>query len=249
MIDSKVSIITPVYNSAKYMKKCIDSVLNQTYSNFEHILVDDCSTDNSVAIIEEYFSMDRRIKLIKLSENEGAGIARNTAIEMAKGRFIAFLDSDDVWDSEKLEKQITFMIKNNCPFTFTSYGLINENGKPLKKTVKAKSFVSYKLALYSNPIGCLTAIYDTAFYGKRYMPDIRKRQDYALWLSLLKESNGIGLQESLAFYRVRLNSISSNKLNLIKYQWDLYRNIEKLSAVKSVFYLTTSFLAKIRTAL
>ncbi len=242
-----VSIISPVHNSEKFVGSCIKSVLAQTYKNWEHILVDDCSTDSSALIIKNFAKKDDRIHYERLTENGGAGIARNTAIKLAKGNYIAFLDSDDIWDPQKLSVQISFMQKNSSYFSFTAYDVMNENGEPLNKTVSAKEIVTYQSALYKNPIGCLTVMYSVDFFGKQYMSSIRKRQDYALWLKLLKHSNAHGLNESLASYRTGNDSISSNKLSLLKYEWKIYREEERLSLLKSLFYLVSAIILKMKS--
>lgn len=245
MKEKLISIVTPVHNSEEYLNECMDSVSFQTHKNWEHILVDDCSTDNSAALIKERAAKDSRIYYVKLEKNSGAGVARNTAIKMAKGDYIAFLDSDDLWDLNKLEKQLAFMQIGNYPFTFTSYSRVNEMGSKLPGVIRAMNKVTYKKALYKNPIGCLTAMYDVHFFGKQYMPEIRKRQDFALWLKLLKKSNGHGLNESLAYYRVGNKSISSNKFNLLKYEWQIYRG-EGFSKPISLFYVLSAILLKFR---
>ena len=242
-----VSIITPVYNSEKYISDHIKSIQAQTHSNWEHILVDDCSLDGSKLLIKSFQENDSRIKYHRLEINSGAGVARNTAIELAQGRYIAFLDSDDQWYPQKLEKQLDFMQKNEYHFTFTDYDQVDKEGQILEKRVKCKPIVTYKNALYKNPIGCLTAMYDVNFYGKQYMPSIRKRQDYALWLKLLKKTNGYGLNECLASYRIGNNSISNNKLDLIKYEWRIYREVEGFPFFKSAFYLVSAILIKLKS--
>lgn len=244
---SLISIITPVFNSEKYIEACLNSVVNQTYNSWEHILVDDCSTDNSATIIRSFAAKDKRIKYIRLEENSGAGIARNRGIRLAEGDFIAFLDSDDLWYPEKLEKQFRFMIDNQYAFTFTAYDKIDDSGNKVTGQVRVKSRISYHKALYKNPVGCLTAMYDTRYYGKQYMPEMRKRQDYALWLNLLKKADGFGLDEVLSSYRERTGSISSNKIGLIKYEWHIYRKHEKLSVVKSLFYVLSAILLKMKS--
>ena len=241
-----VSIITPVHNSEQFLGCCIESVLKQTYEHWEHILVDDCSTDDSASLIRSYANLNPRISYITLAVNSGAAVARNKAIERAKGDYIAFLDSDDRWYPEKLQLQLTFMIQNNCHFSFSSYDNIDENGNSLSKIVKARPIVTYKKALYKNPIGCLTAMYSVEYFGKQYMPDIRKRQDYALWLKLLKTTNAMGLQQVLASYRNTSNSVSSNKLGLITYEWRIYREVEGLSFIKSLFYLFSAIIIKMK---
>lgn len=183
----KVSIITPVYNSEKFINDTISSVLNQTYTNWEMILVDDCSTDNSKKIINEYVEKDSRFKYIKLSQNSGAAVARNTAIKAATGRFLAFLDSDDAWEPEKLDLQIKFMIENKVGFSFTSYKIVDENGKPTGKIVSVPSTINYEELLKNTIIGCLTVVIDKDVVGDIQMPNLRARQDFVTWLSILKK--------------------------------------------------------------
>lgn len=231
-----VAIIMPSYNSEKFIVESVESVLAQTYSNWELIIVDDCSPDSSNHIIMKYVDSDHRIKLIKLEKNSGPAVARNTAIEAANGRYIAFLDSDDVWLPNKLEKQIKFMQDNDLAFTYSSYRLVGEDNEHLGVFI-IKDKISYFDMLKTCSVGCLTAIYDTEKIGKQYMPLILKRQDYGLWLKILKligETRGI--LEPLATYRIRKNSVSSNKVKAAKYQWKIYREIEKLSFLKSLYY-------------
>ncbi|GAA0714323.1 glycosyltransferase family 2 protein [Aquimarina litoralis] len=235
-MNHKVTIITPSYNSAEYISETIDSVIKQTYENWEMLIVDDCSKDDSVAIINDYCLLDNRVRLIQLEKNGGAAVARNRAIKEAQGRFLAFLDSDDQWHPKKLEKQVGMMVNKNIPFTFTSYQLVSEEGE-LGRIIKSKAEVSYRNAIMSNPIGCLTVVIDIDFFGKVYMPLIKKRQDLGLWLKLLRKTNAIGIDENLALYRVRKDSISSNKFKLVKYHWILYREHEKTSFLKSIYYV------------
>lgn len=231
-----VTIVTANYNAEKFIEDTINSVLAQTYPNWEMIIVDDCSTDSSIKIIEQYTKTDNRIRLIRLDKNSGPAVARNRAIEEANGRYIAFLDSDDLWLPKKLEKQLAFMESNNIAFSYSAYDLIDEEGSDLGHfSVPEKQ--SYKDLLKTCPIGCLTAIYDTKILGKVTMPLILKRQDYGLWLKLLKQIEyAYGLNETLAVYRIRKNSISSNKFKAAQYQWKIYRDVEKLGLFKSVYY-------------
>ena len=246
MNSNLISIITPLYNSERYIEETIKSLLSQTYKNWQMIIVDDCSDDNGIEIVKRYQEKDNRIKLIKLEKNGGGAVARNRAIEEAEGKYIAFLDSDDLWHPEKLEKQIKFMEENNYNFTFTKYQQMAENGEKLEKYIEVPQKLNYKQALLKNPIGCLTVIYNAEKLGKIYMPLIRKRQDYALWLKILKqEVIAYGLNENLAYYRLRSNSVSSNKIDLIKYQWKLYREREKLNILESLFYLGCVIFQKI----
>ncbi len=232
-----VSIIMPNYNSGRFIENSLASILAQTYENWELIIIDDCSLDNSNKIIEEYIQRSEKIKLISLKSNMGPAIARNKGIEQAKGRYIAFLDSDDLWMPEKLSKQLNFMQKHNISLSFTSYYHMEEESEKIINQVHALDKVDYDELLKKNIIGCFTAIYDTEKLGKVYMPDIQKRQDYALWLAILKKiPYAYGLDEMLGYYRVRSNSVSSNKILSSKYNWKLYREIEKLPLYKAIYY-------------
>ena len=238
MQKDKVSIITPVYNCEKLIKNTIECVLNQTYQNWEMLLVDDCSFDNSAEIIENYVKKDKRIKYFKLKENSGAAVARNMALNKSSGRFIAYLDSDDLWKKDKLEKQVKFMIDNNYAFTCTDYEKITEDGKSLNKIVKIPKRVNYNLFLRNTIIQTVGVMIDTKITGKDIlvMPNIRRRQDAATWCQLLK--NGYDCYEcpeSLSYYRVVSNSLSSNKFKAIKMNWYWYRKIEKLPIWKACY--------------
>jgi teichuronic acid biosynthesis glycosyltransferase TuaG len=236
-MNNLVSIITPSYNSSEFIEETINSVLNQTYTNWEMIIVDDVSADNSIEIIQKYIKINSKIKLIELENNSGAAVARNTAIKAAKGRFIAFLDSDDLWLPEKLEKQINFMLKNKYEFTYSFYDLIDEANIKYGKTFEAQTEATYKGLLKTCTIGCLTAIYDTKEIGKIYMPLIRRRQDYGLWLKILKKiPKAYCFNESLAIYRKRQDSISSDKKKAALFQWKIYREVEKLNIFSSIYF-------------
>lgn len=234
-----ISVITPAYNAERFIGETIESVMNQTYSNWEMIIVDDQSTDSTVAIINAYQQKDDRIKVYVLSENSGSAIARNEAMKMAKGRYIAFLDSDDAWYPEKLEKQLRFMQQNDIAFSFTKYRRIGEDGT-LKNTVsKAPKSVGYHDLLKHCVIGCLTVMIDREKVGHLEMVNIRTRQDYAYWLEITKRGfRAYGVPEVLAKYRIVGNSISRNKLKAAKRQWYVYRRIEKIGFIKSVWYFS-----------
>jgi len=235
-VSGLVTIITPSYKSEKFISQTIESVLSQTYQNWEMIIVDDASPDNSNNIIEKYCQKDARIKLIKIEINSNPAVARNRAIKEAKGRYIAFLDADDLWKSKKLEKQLIFMRENDLAFTYSSYDLIDEDGRSLGTFTTIES-INYKGMLKTSSVGCLTAIYDTNKLGKVYMPLIEKRQDYGLWLKILKKINTTkGIIEPLSSYRILENSVSSNKIKAAQYQWKIYREVEKLNIFKSVYY-------------
>lgn len=238
-----VSIITPLFNAEKFITHTIESVLAQTYVNWEMLIIDDASTDAGPIIAKNYEKKDIRIQLKSLRENQGAGICRNTGTEMAKGHYIAFLDSDDVWHPEKLNKQINLMLEQEQDVCYSSYQHIDQLGNPLQKRVKALPRLTYKKQLRNNYIGNLTGIYNAKKLGKIYSPKIKKRQDWALWLEAIKRSNkpAIGIQEDLAFYRVHEQSLSSNKFKLIPYNYHFYRKVQGFSALKSIAYLLVFF--------
>jgi teichuronic acid biosynthesis glycosyltransferase TuaG len=229
-----VSVITPTYNSSRYIKSTIDCVRKQTYENWEMIIVDDCSKDSTVAIIEQEVEKDFRIKLIKQKTNGGSAVARNKAIKNAKGKFIAFLDSDDYWCEEKLEKQVAFMLGNDIAFSFTSYTIMDSDGINTNKIIKVPKEINYSGLLKNTIIGCLTVMLDIEKLGRVQMPNIRTRQDTALWLSILKKGNtAYSINEPLSAYRKVQGSISSNKIKMAKQNWKMYREIENLNVLKS----------------
>lgn len=246
-----VSIITPSFNSELFIAETITSVQNQTYPNWEMIIVDDCSTDATVTIIEQFAQNDARIRLITLGENSGAGIARNTAISKAKGRYIAFLDSDDLWQPEKLAKQILYMVNHNVPFTFSFYDCVDEQGNSLKKRVQAPQPLTYRQLFFCNFVGNLTGIYDTHFFGKIPISSIRKRQDWMVWLTILKKiKTAQPVPESLALYRIRKDSVSSAKINLLQHNYTVYRKFHQFNVLLSLLcmigFLFTQLLIKPR---
>jgi glycosyltransferase involved in cell wall biosynthesis len=233
-----VSIITPTFNCAKFIEETIKSVQSQTYINWEMLIVDDASTDSTEEIVKSIIEFDKRIKYIKLDENCGAAKARNIAMTKSEGRYMAFLDSDDIWDENKLEKQLRFMKENKYAITNTSYSQIDEAGNQLKKVIKALEATDYNRLLLDCPVGNSTVMYDVYQLGKFEVPNIRKRNDDALWLMMLKKEKYIfGLNEVLMKYRIRSGSISKNKFDLIKYHWYLYRKIEKLSIFRSLLHI------------
>lgn len=241
-----VSIITPSYKSERFISETLESVLAQTYQNWEIIIVDDVSPDNSNKIIEDYCKKDKRIKFIRLEKNSGPAVARNKAIEEAKGRYIAFLDADDLWKPEKLEKQIKFMQEKDCALSYSAYETMSEEGILQNKCINPPLKISYKDLLKSNYIGCLTAIYDSQKVGKVYMPNIIKRQDYGLWLKILKKTDfAYAVNESLAIYRIMSNSVSSNKYKLLKYNYLLFKEHEGFSSLKSFYCLIWNILFKL----
>jgi teichuronic acid biosynthesis glycosyltransferase TuaG len=238
MKTSLVSIITPSFNSDKFIAETIRSVQNQTYQNWELIIVDDCSIDHTVSIIEQFVANDGRIHLFQLHKNSGTGVARNTALSKSAGRYISFLDADDLWKPMKLEKQIDFLRSNNQPFTFSFYDCINEDGIPLGKRVEAPRNLGYKQLFFCNYVGNLTGIYDSSYFGKVPISSFRKRQDWMHWLSILKQiKKAKPVPESLAFYRIRENSISASKIDLIKHNFAVYRRFHGYNWVSSIIYM------------
>jgi len=231
MVDL-VSVIMPSYNTAKFIKESIESVLNQTYSNLELIIVDDCSTDNTDEVVCSI--ADERIVYIKNDINSGAAVSRNRAIREAKGKWIAFLDSDDIWQADKLEKQLGFMKKGGYHFSYTSYEEIDEQSAPRGVKVSGPDKINKRqMYNYCWP-GCLTVMYDADYVGEIQIEDLKKNNDYAIWLKVIEKADCHLLDENLARYRIRGGSISRHsKLKLIKYHYLLYKNGEHQSVLKS----------------
>lgn len=240
-----VSVITPTYNSGQFISATIESVISQTYPCWEMVIADDCSNDGTVSIINSYMEKDSRIKLIQLPHNKGAAAARNASLRMANGKYVAFLDSDDQWLPEKLELQLNFMKEKDAAFSFTRYYLVNEAGENEGLGEEIPETTTYSQLIKSNVIGCLTVMLDTEKTGEVSMVNIRTRQDYVLWLELCKRGfTAFGIQEPLARYRIKEESISSNKIAMAKQNWKVYREIEKLNIIKSSWYFFNYVLIK-----
>ena len=237
-MEKLVSIIMPTYNCGQFIEESIRSCRDQTRKNWELIVMDDCSTDDTKERVERIAAQDPRVKYHTLAQNSGAAVARTEAMRIATGGYIAFLDSDDLWSPEKLSKQIHFMESNGYHFSCTDYEQIDEQGKSTGKVIRCKAKANYNRVLLSCPVGNSSVIYDVDALGKFEMPNIRKRNDDALWLQILKKEEYIhGLNETLMRYRIRGESLSRNKLSLVKYHWKLYREIERLSIPRSVFHV------------
>lgn len=229
-----VSIIMPSYNSEKTISSAINSIIAQDYQHWELLITDDKSSDDTIAILKNFEARDPRINVVFNDVNSGAGFSRNQSIRRSRGKYIAFLDSDDIWKSDKLKIQISFMEEKKYVFTFTSYQMFSNEGEG--KIVHAPASVTYNELLYGNVIGCLTAVYNAEVLGRQEMPLIRKRQDMGLWLALLAKCNkAYGLPDVLARYRTD-TGMTQNKLHVAKYQWEFYRTVVHLNLLKSSWY-------------
>lgn len=229
-----VSIVMPSHNSDKTISAAITSIVAQDYQHWELLITDDKSSDNTIAILKGFEARDPRINVLFNDENLGAGFSRNQSIRRARGKYIAFLDSDDLWKPDKLKIQVSFMEKNNYVFTFTSYQMFSNEGDG--KVVNAPSSITYDKLLYGNVIGCLTVMYNAEVLGRQEMPLIRKRQDMGLWLALLtKCDKAYGLPDVLAKYRTD-SGMTQNKLHVAKYQWEFYRTVVQLNLLRSSWY-------------
>ncbi len=234
-----VSIIMPSYNSSAYIEEAIKSVQKQSYKHWELWVIDDFSEDHTKERVENLMILDQRIKLLLNKENLGAGASRNKGIEAANGSYITFLDADDLWLPKKLQTQLDFMRMHDLAMTFSSYKLVNEYGKETGEKIQALPILTYKKLLKSNYVGNLTGIYNVDKLGKIYAPLLRKRQDWALWLSILKRVGETqAIDEVLAAYRIRKDSISQNKLALLKYNFLIYYRFLDQGLFKSLNSMT-----------
>lgn len=246
-----ISVIMPAYNAENFIGESIRSVIHQTYENWELLIIDDASKDNTVEAVKQISEDDERLKLHILPTNQGAGFARNIGIKAAKGTYITFLDADDLWRSQKLEIQLRFMQQHKIDVSFSDYELIDETGKSLNLKIEALPQLSLNKLIRANYIGNLTGMYHNEKLGKVYCPPIRKRQDWAMWIEIVKiAGKAYGIQKNLASYRVRENSISGNKPEMLRYNFNVYRKFLGFSAVKSsaffTFFLFEQFFIKSR---
>lgn len=234
-----VSIITPVFNSARFVGKTIKSVIGQSYGDWEMLLVDDCSSDNSADIIAEYALRDKRIRYIRLEQNMGAAAARNRGLDEARGRYIAFVDADDLWMADKLDEQLKLIKQKNAGLTFTAIEIIDENGDIVKPKRRVKPVIDYRFLLANTMIACSSVVIDRMVTGDFLMPLVRKGQDYATWLSMMRGGlKAYGIDKALVRYRMVRGSISSNKLAALGRTWHIYREQEHLNLVRSMFYFS-----------
>lgn len=235
MLDGLVSIIMPSWNTEKYIAESIKSVLAQTYTNWELIIVDDCSTDNTDEVIANF--CDKRIRYLKNTQNSGAALTRNRALREAKGEWIAFLDSDDIWLPEKLEKQIKFMKKNDYVFSYHDFEKIDEVGNTLGVKVTGPDIVTRSMMYNYGYPGCLTFMYNAKFIGLVQIKDIKKNNDYAILLKLCKKADCYLLKESLARYRIRKKSISHDRFTKkLRSHYDLFHICDEQPAIVALWY-------------
>lgn len=243
MTDDLVSIITPLYNSGNFIAKTIESVQAQTYTNWEMLITDDCSSDDGPSIVERYASEDSRIKLFRLDSNGGPGVSRNNSLKEAKGRYIAMLDSDDRWLPDKLEKQIKLMNDRGCGIVYSSYYLCGEDNDNINGIIISPSRISYRRILIDDSIGFLTMLYDRTKTGDKMLPELRKRQDWGLKILLMQNCpDAYGIREPLGIYRKRKGSVSRNKASLIKYNRAIYIEVLGYSKFKATAVMILVFL-------
>ncbi|MNK13363.1 putative teichuronic acid biosynthesis glycosyltransferase TuaG [compost metagenome] len=235
-LEPLVTIITPCYNSADFVRLTVNSVLEQTYTNWELIVIDDKSKDDTCEVIEQYAQQHSNIRLIKLEQNAGVSNARNVGLEEAKGKYIAFLDSDDIWLKDKLTTQVAYMEEKSLPMTFCAYNRIDEAGEIISRKIEVPPSVNYRQLLSHNVI-----IFSTSLTLKTVIGDTRFKkaghEDWIFWLDLFKKPfNGYGINEPLVLYRIRQGSVSSNKLKVIGFTWKIYRESEKLGLLPSIYH-------------
>lgn len=241
MEEQLVTIITPMYNSEKYIKNTIESVLRQTYQNWEWIIIDDASIDSSLKIVQNFVEKDNRIKIIKKDNNSGQANSRNLGLKKSKGKLITFLDSDDIWDKHFLKKQVEFLKKNNAKIVCSNYKRMNEEMTECLAMETVKDMIKYKDLLKRCYFSCLTTLFykvENIFFDET----MEKLEDYLFWLEILKVYKiAFGNNEPLGYYRIHQNSISSNKIKNIKWLYIIYREKIKFGLLKSI-YLTCRFI-------
>lgn len=233
-----VSVITPVYNAARYLRQTVESAAMQSYGQMEIVLVDDCSTDNSAEIIDELKKQYPNIVYHLQPKNMGAGVARNTALELATGRYVAFLDADDIWKKDKTARQIELMKNKKSPMSYTAIEMIDENGNVIKQKRKVRESVNYKFLLHNTMIATSTVIVDRNKMGDFRMPIRRGGQDYATWLKLLRNGSvAVGIDEALEQYRVAAGSLSSNKFKSIRQVWEIQTQDEGINKGVALWHI------------
>lgn len=238
IIENLVSIITPMYNSEKYILDTYNSIKNQTYKNWEWIIIDDNSQDKSYKKALKLTENDSRIKLIKNEINLKAAKTRNKGLDIAKGEYITFIDSDDLWNNNFLEKQIYLIKEKKCNVVFASYQRKSENLKEFLGNYIVPECINYKDLLKTNYMSCLTVVYKKEKFNKlRFNEKLKMHEDYVLWLDLLKVGIAYSNQEILATYRIRRGSVSRNKFKNLLYMWYIFKKVINLSTIKAIYYL------------
>ena len=243
-----VSIIMPAYNAGHYLDQAVESVLMQTFSNWHLIIVDDASVDGSTQRVEKKYAKDNRISILRMKRNYGAAFCRNEALAHSTGRYIAFLDSDDIWYPNKLKTQLEFISSNKADMVFSSYDIMTDN-KTFVRKVNSPPKVTYKDIISKNPIGCLTVLYDSQKIGKIPMPNIKMRNDWGLWIRIIKLSgHAASTSESLAALRKHKNSLTRNKFIAVYYSYILLRKVNNLSILESIKGIASQLLYSIFSA-
>lgn len=239
-MDTCISIITPCFNGAQTISETIESVLNQRHQNWEMIIVDDVSTDASPAIIRSYAAKDARIRYLRTDAPSGSpALPRNIGIDNARGRFIAFLDADDVWLPEKLEKQVAFMTERNCPLSYSYYEKMDWQGNRNERIVRTRDVTTYGSILKSNSIPCLTSMIRRDAVGDTRFKQI-PQEDFCFWIDILKKGNtALNMCEVTALYREAPASRSSNKLDMFKGYWNVIRNHQRIAFLPACYYMMT----------
>ncbi|MGB1373683.1 MAG: glycosyltransferase family 2 protein [Aequoribacter sp.] len=248
-IDEKVSIIMPAFNCSAFIEAAVESVFSQSYTNWELLICDDDSTDNTKEIIDSLAIADERVSVVINTEGTGAASARNSCLKVASGRYVAFLDSDDQWAEYKLELQVE-ALKKGAHFCLTDYYVMSEAGD-IEGLINAPVSLNFRLMLLSNFIGCLTVMYDTQYFGKVVQPSLKKRNDYALWLKMLRSkpsANIVAVTQPLAYYRANSYGLSSNKIDALRYYWICIRKYGNVGLVQALclvpVYLIIIFIKK-----
>lgn len=235
----KISVITPAYNASEFLSETIESVLKQTFKDWEMIIIDDCSNDNTFEIANNYSKQDSRIKVIKNETNSGVAATRNHGLDVATGEYIAFVDSDDLWLPEKLEKQLSFMEESKYALTYTKFQKYITETKEKSKVIKAPKKMTAKKILGNTAIGCLTVMVNRKMVGDFHMPLLKHTEDNCTWQEILSRGYvAYGMQEVLSLYRISSNSLTSKKSSAAKQQWETYRKYYKFSFIKSFYYFT-----------
>lgn len=244
--ENLVSIIIPLYNAEQYIIETLESVNKQTYSNYEVLIINDFSTDKSAILVENYIKNKSKFELYNLESNRGVSYARNFGIDKSNGKFIAFLDSDDLWTIDKLEKQMGFMLNNDYVFSCTAYNIF-EDEKENKRKIIPKNVLTYDDLLYGNQIACSTVVVLKELINKKYFKECH-HEDYLLWLELLKSGhNCYGIDNVLGYYRKSKKSLSGNKLKAATWTWNILYNEQNIGLFKSLkcfFYYIAKALKK-----